>query len=127
MFLDNLSTSVLRFCDALDLSYEAASERCSLSPRYFGDIARKRTAPTIHTLEKLCIGFDTTPNALLLTPDLQQQLSYRVPMKVTETRILYLSGGPTSFPICPRCANTLDREYMDYCDRCGQRLEWPDK
>ena len=30
MFLDNLSTSVLRLCDSRKLSYEAASERCEL-------------------------------------------------------------------------------------------------
>ena len=51
MFLDNLSTSVLRLCDTRKLSYEVASERCDLSSRYFGDIARGKTAPTILTLE----------------------------------------------------------------------------
>lgn len=67
MFLDNLSTSVLRLCDTQKLSYEAASERCDLSSRYFGDIARGKTAPTILTLEKLCVGFDLTPNDLLIS------------------------------------------------------------
>ena len=33
MFLDNLSTSVLKLCDTRKLSYEAASERCDLSSR----------------------------------------------------------------------------------------------
>ena len=62
MFLDNLSTSILKLCDTRRLSYEAASERCDLSSRYFGDIARGKTAPTILTLEKLCVGFALTPN-----------------------------------------------------------------
>ena len=66
MFLDNLSTSILKLCDTRKLSYEAASERCDLSSRYFGDIARGKTAPTILTLEKLCVGFDLTPNDLLI-------------------------------------------------------------
>lgn len=66
VFLDNLSSSVLRLCDTRKLSYEAASERCNLSSRYFGDIARGKTAPTILTLEKLCAGFDLTPNDLLI-------------------------------------------------------------
>lgn len=66
MFLDNLSTSVLKLCDTRRLSYEAASERCDLSSRYFADIARGKTAPTILTLEKLCVGFDLTPNDLLI-------------------------------------------------------------
>ena len=66
MFLDNLSTSVLKLCDTRRLSYEAASERCDLSSRYFADIARGKTAPTILTLEKLCVGFELTPNDLLI-------------------------------------------------------------
>ena len=66
MFLDNLSTSILKLCDTRRLSYEAASERCDLSSRYFGDIARGKTAPTILTLEKLCVGFEPTPNDLLI-------------------------------------------------------------
>lgn len=37
--------------------------------------------------------------------------------------VLEMPSG-TSYPICPRCDCTLDREYMQYCDRCGQRLSW---
>lgn len=58
MFSANLSSSILRLCGIYKLSYEAASERCELSPRYFAQIARGKTSPSILTLEKLCIGFD---------------------------------------------------------------------
>ena len=47
MFLGNLSTSVLQLCDTRKLSYEAASEQCNLSSRYFADIARGKIAPTV--------------------------------------------------------------------------------
>lgn len=70
MFLDNLSVSVLRICDRKNLTYDSASERCDISARYFGDIARRKSAPTIRTLEKLCAGLETTPNELLLDPPL---------------------------------------------------------
>ena len=66
MFLANLSTSVLKLCDIRKLSYEAASERCDLGSRYFADIARGKTVPMILTLEKLCAGFDLTPNDQLI-------------------------------------------------------------
>ena len=46
---------------------------------------------------------------------------YRLPLPVTA--VLMLNHGDT-FPICPRCDRTLDREYMNYCDRCGQHLGW---
>ena len=46
---------------------------------------------------------------------------YRVPLPVTEVMV-HCSGD--SYPICPRCDCTLDREYMRFCDRCGQCLAW---
>lgn len=128
MFLDNLSASVLRLCDTRKLSYEAASEQCNLSSRYFGDIARGKTAPTITTLEKLCVGFDLTPNDLLIPAAVGKELAFREPMPVTHIRCFYYSSpdGLTTFPVCPRCGISLEREYQNYCDRCGQRLNWKD-
>ena len=126
MFLDNLSTSVLKLCNSNNLSYEAASERCELSSRYFGDIARGKTAPTILTLEKLCVGFDLTPNDLLIPSALWQELSFREPMSVTQIRCFRCFYGVTGFPVCPQCGVTMEREYQAFCDRCGQRLEWKD-
>jgi len=46
---------------------------------------------------------------------------YRLPMQVTQ--VIELTSGD-SYPICPRCGCTMDREYMNFCDRCGQRLGW---
>lgn len=46
---------------------------------------------------------------------------YRLPMPVKEI-LLFDSGN--SYPLCPRCNSTIDREYMNFCDRCGQRLGW---
>lgn len=47
MFLENLSTAVLKICDRRNLSYEVASAQCDLSTRYFGEIARGKTAPIL--------------------------------------------------------------------------------
>ena len=66
MFWDNLSAALLLFCAARGLSYEEVAERCRISPRYFGEIVRKHTSPTLRTLEKICAGLDVTPNGLLL-------------------------------------------------------------
>ena len=48
-------------------------------------------------------------------------VQYRRPLPVT--KILLLGNGD-SFPICPRCGSTFDREYVRFCDRCGQYLTW---
>lgn len=55
------------------------------------------------------------------------QASYRVGMRVTEM-IVYQSafGGQTGYYRCPRCHITMDREFMAFCDRCGQHLDWKD-
>ena len=46
---------------------------------------------------------------------------YRIPMQVTKVMVLTYGG---SYPICPRCNCSMDREYMNFCDRCGQHLGW---
>ena len=120
MFLYHLSASILRLCASRNLSYEAAAQQCNLSARYFGSIARGKTAPTISTLEKLCSGFQLTPNDLLLP----LSSLYREPMPVTHIRCINGSLGLVGFPVCPCCGITMDREYLTYCDRCGQRLDW---
>ncbi len=124
MFLDSLSTSLLQICDAEHLSYEAASERCGLSSRYFGDIARRKSAPTILTLEKLCVGFDLTPDELLLPSVIRREMLFRKPMPVARIRCFRSAYGLTGFPVCPQCGGSMEREYQSYCDRCGQCLDW---
>ena len=54
-------------------------------------------------------------------PRLVAAFRYRIPLLVTA--ILLLPSGD-SYPICPRCDCSIDREYMRFCDRCGQRLCW---
>ena len=56
-------------------------------------------------------------------PTLRKRIAawrYRIPMPVTQV----LQVSDTSYPICPRCDCTVDREYMNFCDRCGQKLGW---
>lgn len=50
-----------------------------------------------------------------------EALSYRESMRVSE--IILFDGG-YAFPTCPRCKTPLDREFMRFCDNCGQRLAW---
>lgn len=124
-FLDTLSTSILQLCDLHRWSYEIAAEHCELSSRYFGDIVRRKTSPTIRTLEKLCIGFQLLPNDLLIADVPVEELLFRIPMQVTQFCAYYDSmAGFTVFPVCPRCLDTFEREYQAFCDRCGQKLSW---
>ncbi len=60
----------------------------------------------------------------LTAADREEALSYRLPMAVSAVRCLRLTSGPASFPVCPRCHTSMDREFQRFCDRCGQALDW---
>lgn len=123
-FLANLSRAALLFCSENHLPYEGVSERCELSSRYFGDIARGKTAPTIRTLEKLCSGMESTPNELLLPAETDKRFSYRQPMAVFHGCCLQKTGRMVWKPICPRCGAGMEPRGQNFCDNCGQRLDW---
>ena len=60
--------------------------------------------------------------ALPLLRDLLAILcSYRPKMPVAEA-VLFLDGN--RYYVCPRCRATMEREFMNFCDRCGQHLDW---
>ena len=124
MFLENLSVSILQICETEKISYEKASERCNLSSRYFGDIIRKQSTPSILSLEKICTGFELTPNDLLIPSPVQQELSYRKPMKVNTMIGYQNSKGITYYPICPRCDISFEHDFQNFCSHCGQNLSW---
>ncbi len=50
-----------------------------------------------------------------------EAIAYRVPLPVTKV-IVYADN--TAYPLCPNCSMGLEREYMSFCDRCGQKLNW---
>jgi predicted amidophosphoribosyltransferase len=51
------------------------------------------------------------------------ELRFRQPMAVREV-LAFRTGD--SYPVCPQCGITMEREYQHFCDRCGQRLDWAD-
>lgn len=65
----------------------------------------------------------TCPTALLLGAVLALA-SWRIPMTVTELKVLSNCPGRPAYYVCPRCGLTMEREFMAFCDRCGQRLDW---
>ena len=123
MFLDNLPISVLRLCEVYGLTYEAAAERCRISSRYFGDIARGKTAPSILTLEKICKGFHTMPNDLLMTEAAQRKMTVQKPLPVITIHCRCCPDDLVGFPACPQCGILLD-VHQPACGRCGQSLSW---
>lgn len=51
------------------------------------------------------------------------ELSFRSAMPVTQARLIQIDG---TYPVCPRCGISMEREYQRFCDHCGQRLSWKD-
>ena len=61
-----------------------------------------------------------------LAPERSERLllpffGYRRGLPVSKV-MLFPNGA--AYYLCPRCSTTLEREFMAYCDRCGQRLDW---
>ena len=126
MYLEALSNSLNRLCEEQCLSWKAASQRCQCSSSYFRNIISQKSVPTIVILERICHGFEKTPNDLLSISAFDEEFSYRVPMSVQAIRVFPNLSSPTSYPVCPRCKCTMEWEYQSYCDRCGQCLSWND-
>lgn len=59
-----------------------------------------------------------------LLQKITETIDYRTPRIVTEMIVYQDLFGETGYYICPRCDCTLDREFVHFCDRCGQRLNW---
>ena len=125
MYSKNLSASILSICDCQKLTYEAASELCDISPRHFGSIARGQTAASVNILEQLCTGLKRMPNELLGFTTADEELSYRLGLKVTLfRREPFYPGTFTTYAVCPRCMGFIEREYVPFCSECGQKLNW---
>lgn len=54
----------------------------------------------------------------------QLLMTYRVPMMVDEAILYRKAFEDDIYYCCPRCQNTLERDFAAYCDRCGQCLDW---
>ena len=50
--------------------------------------------------------------------------SYRYPMLVKEVIVFPELPNEGGYYFCPRCQTTMERDFMKYCDRCGQCLDW---
>ena len=125
MFSDRLTEALLSICKLRNLSYEAASELCDISPRHFGDIIRKDAAPSITVLEKMCAAFQVTPNDLLgysCLPDNEEKDI----AEVNEAYCFHLQNQVAVCPVCPKCHHLVAQDYQNYCGHCGQMLSWDD-
>lgn len=64
-----------------------------------------------------------------LPPKIREELSYRMPMRITE-KSCYYAGYENAqkvyydFAVCPHCKASIEREYQSFCDNCGQKLDW---
>jgi len=58
--------------------------------------------------------------------NLTQSISHTpdIPMTVSQLRVFRSGLSETGYYVCPRCNASLDREFVSYCDRCGQKLDW---
>ena len=51
-------------------------------------------------------------------------VTYRVPMMVKDMLIFRRYPENDIYYRCPRCQKLLSRDFLAYCDSCGQCLDW---
>lgn len=54
----------------------------------------------------------------------QLVMAYRTPMMIDEAVIIRKAFEDDLYYCCPRCQIFLARDFIAYCDRCGQCLDW---
>lgn len=70
----------------------------------------------------LRLPFIKRPNQESRISFLVYAASYRIAIPVT--RIVRYPTYGYCYPLCPRCGQSIEREYVSFCDRCGQKLSW---
>lgn len=122
VFLKNLASSVKRLCKTYHLTQERAAERCQISSRHLNYILHGKITPSITVLEKICMGFEITPNELLLLQESDGELCK--PRSVIHIYRDQGSSKPISIPVCPTCKFMLENDNPSVCPHCGQPLSW---
>ena len=51
-------------------------------------------------------------------------MTYRAPMMVQDAMVFRHFSENHLYYRCPRCQKLLERDFMAYCDSCGQCLDW---
>ena len=65
-----------------------------------------------------------TGTLAFLLHKLLEIIDYRTARPVREVVVVKSFLSETGYYVCPRCDCLLDREFVRFCDRCGQRLDW---
>ena len=124
MFSKNLAAKLLRLMEEKGFTQEALAEVCHVSDRFIRNVICERQSPNIDTFEKICEGLEVDPNDLLIS-DLSRLPDKAVPMPIKKVYAYErMTEGYNTYPVCPACERTLEREGVAYCDRCGQKLSW---
>ena len=119
------------------LSQAQVAELADTSIRYVGALERgEKSKPSADLVSRFSIILEVPVEDLMSTSDeamkakadsqritvsprfLQTLTQFRIPKLVSDLMIF----PDTSFFVCPQCGITLEREFMKYCDCCGQCL-----
>ena len=118
---NDIGDNIIEIRKSKNLTQEKLALESEISLSYLRLIEHGKANPTINELLKIshALNFDfQNPFSV----NLASSKLFRIPMPVTD--IIFL--GNNSFSVCPRCHNSLERDFQTFCDRCGQALLWKD-
>lgn len=114
-----LSLKISYLLSNSDLTVKELSELSGISTTTINNIIHQKQLPTLKTLERLCFGLSLSPNDFLCAGQIKIPDKFKSKF-VNKITVFHFA----SFPLCPACKTTLEREYQPYCDRCGCKLNW---
>lgn len=117
--LDNLAYHLQAYKDDHRLSLDELSSKLGVGRTTLYNCLHKKCNPCLNTVDLIANQLGISAEALLSPPE-------RVPMPqaMPVKEVLYFARENISFPRCPNCHLTMEREYVRFCDRCGQKLDW---
>jgi hypothetical protein len=85
---------------------------------FLNETFKRMTVKQVDDLTELVANSSLRKNSIAT---IIRELQYRKPTMPTSYALI----GETDFYYrCPRCQGILDREYVSYCNCCGQALAW---
>lgn len=138
LFKEFFHEHLMKACASLKLSKSATAKILQMSYRSYSSLEANENSCSSLTLALFLINMCENPLAFLSdlantfkvaevqlfdssAIDTNLALSYRLPMAVREIK---RDGHGHRHAVCPRCGALLDHTDKQFCDHCGQHLDW---
>ncbi len=117
----------------LNLTQEKMAEILSMDTRNFVNLDNKKNSCNALTLSLFLIYCCQDPIEFLkelqcgyeekaFNEFVHEAVTYRQKLPINEIKLYEKENS--IYALCPRCRATIERDYLNYCSCCGQKIDW---